>query len=105
MIKVRIPPSPTGLLHIGTVRTALYNFLFAKHGDADGPGTMVLRIEDTDQARSTKEFEDDIVNGLIKLGIAGDEGVHAGGDFGPYRQSERTAIYQKYLQQLVDGCY
>ncbi len=102
MIRVRIPPSPTGLLHIGTVRTALYNYLFAKHGDKDGPGTMVFRIEDTDKVRSTKEFEDDIVNGLVKLGIAGDEGVHAGGDYGPYRQSERTDIYKKYLKRLVD---
>ncbi len=64
-IKVRIPPSPTGLLHIGTVRTALYNYLFAKH---EG-GTMVFRIEDTDKERSTKEFEEDIINGLMKLGI------------------------------------
>lgn len=102
MIRVRIPPSPTGLLHIGTVRTALYNYLFAQHGDNDGPGTMVFRIEDTDKARNTAEFEKDIINGLVKLGIAGDEGVHAGGDFGPYRQSEKTEVYQKYLQQLLD---
>jgi glutamyl-tRNA synthetase len=102
MIRVRIPPSPTGLLHIGTVRTALYNFLFAKHGDADGPGIMVFRIEDTDKERSTKEFEEDIIDGLVKLGIAGDEGMHAGGDHGPYRQSERGQIYKQYLKQLVD---
>lgn len=96
MIKVRIPPSPTGLLHIGTVRTALYNYLFAKH---EG-GTMVFRIEDTDKERSKPEFEKDIIDGLMKLGIAGDEGVHLGSK--GYRQSERTELYQKYLQQLLD---
>ena len=97
-IRVRIPPSPTGLLHIGTVRTALYNYLFAKHNG----GTMVFRIEDTDKERGTKEFEDDIINGLVKLGIAGDEGVHVGGKYGPYRQSERTEIYKKYLIELLE---
>ncbi|MBN2095861.1 glutamate--tRNA ligase [Candidatus Peregrinibacteria bacterium] len=96
MIRVRIPPSPTGLLHIGTVRTALYNHLFAKHNG----GTMVFRMEDTDKERSTKEFEDDIINGLVALGLAGDEGVHLGTK--GYRQSERTGIYQKYLQKLLD---
>jgi glutamyl-tRNA synthetase len=98
MIRVRIPPSPTGLLHIGTVRTALYNFLFARHNK----GQMVFRIEDTDKERSTKEFEKNIIDGLVQLGIAGDEGVHVGGKYGPYRQSERTEIYTKYLQQLLD---
>lgn len=97
MIRVRIPPSPTGLLHIGTVRTALYNYLFAKH---EG-GKMVFRIEDTDKERSTKAFEDDIVSGLEKLGIAGDEGVHIPGSKG-YRQSERTELYTKYLKKLLD---
>jgi len=101
MIRVRIPPSPTGLLHIGTVRTALYNYLFAKHGDTDGPGKMIFRIEDTDKERSTKEFEDDIINGLVKLGIAGDEGVHIPGDKG-YRQSERTDVYTSDLKKLLD---
>ena len=96
-IRVRIPPSPTGLLHIGTVRTALYNYLFAKHNG----GTMVFRIEDTDKERSKKEFEDDIINGLVKLGIAGDEGVHIKGDKG-YRQSERTEVYAKDIKQLLD---
>jgi nondiscriminating glutamyl-tRNA synthetase len=96
-IRVRIPPSPTGLLHIGTVRTALYNYLFAKHNG----GTMVFRIEDTDKERSTKEFEDDIVNGLVKLGIAGDEGVHIKGTKG-YRQSERTEVYAKDIKKLLD---
>ncbi len=97
MTRVRIPPSPTGLLHIGTVRTALYNYLFAKQNG----GKMVFRIEDTDKERSTKEFEDDIVNGLVKLGIAGDEGVHIPGDKG-YRQSERTDVYTADLKKLLD---
>ena len=97
-IRLRIPPSPTGLLHIGTVRTALYNYLFAQKMGGD----LVLRIEDTDKARSTKEFEDDIVKGLQNLGLAGNEGVHVGGDFAPYRQSERTDIYQGYLKRLVE---
>ncbi|MDH5597430.1 MAG: glutamate--tRNA ligase family protein, partial [Candidatus Peregrinibacteria bacterium] len=97
-VRVRIPPSPTGLLHIGTVRTALYNYLFAKNQG----GTLVLRIEDTDKERSTKEFEEDIVSGLVKLGIAGEEGVHVGGELGPYRQSEKTEVYKRYLGQLID---
>ncbi|MBN2306845.1 glutamate--tRNA ligase [Candidatus Peregrinibacteria bacterium] len=100
MIRVRIPPSPTGLLHIGTVRTALYNYLFAKHGDADGPGKMVFRIEDTDKERSTKEYEKDIIDGLVRLGIAGDEGIHVPGDKG-YRQSERTDVYKSDLERLL----
>lgn len=95
-IRLRIPPSPTGLLHIGTVRTALYNHLFAKHNN----GTVIFRMEDTDKERSTKEFEKDIIDGLVKLGLAGDEGVHMGQD--GYRQSERTEIYTKYLKQLLD---
>jgi len=98
MIRARIPPSPTGLLHIGTARTALYNFLFARHNH----GVMVFRIEDTDKERSKKEYEENIASGLAKLGIIGDEGVGLGGKFGPYRQSERTDIYKKYLQQLLD---
>ena len=98
MIRVRIPPSPTGLLHIGTARTALYNFLFARHNK----GQMVFRVEDTDKERSKKEYEENIASGLKKLGIIGDEGVGLGGEYGPYRQSERTEIYKKYLQRLLD---
>ncbi|MBU0727501.1 glutamate--tRNA ligase, partial [Patescibacteria group bacterium] len=96
-VRVRIPPSPTGLLHIGTVRTALYNYLFAKHES----GKMIFRIEDTDKERSKKEYEEDIINGLVKLGIAGDEGVHIPGDKG-YRQSERTDVYTADLKKLLD---
>lgn len=97
MIRVRNCPSPTGLLHIGTVRSALYNYLFAK---SQG-GTVVFRIEDTDKERSTKEYEEDIINGLVKLGIAGDEGVHIEGDKG-YRQSERTEVYTDDLKRLLE---
>lgn len=98
-IRVRIPPSPTGLLHIGTVRTALYNYLFAKHHG----GAMVYRMEDTDKERSRREYEEDITKGLQKLGIIGDEGLHSGGPHAPYRQSERTEIYKNYLKQLVES--
>ena len=96
--RVRIAPSPTGYLHIGTARTALFNFLFArKHG-----GQFILRIEDTDPKRSKKEYEENIYEGLKWLGIMWDEGPDIGGDYGPYRQSERVDIYEKYLRQLLD---
>ncbi|MCI0619645.1 glutamate--tRNA ligase [Candidatus Wolfebacteria bacterium] len=86
----RFPPSPTGYLHIGRARTALFNFLFTKHYD----GKMIFRLEDTDKARSKKEFEKDIVEGLDWLGITYDEG--------PFRQSERTKIYQTYLRAMIE---
>jgi len=97
-IRVRIAPSPTGLLHIGTVRTALFNYLFARKNG----GTFILRIEDTDKERSTKEAEETILSGLTNLGITPDEGPEQGGDFGPYRQSERTYIYKPYIEKLID---
>ncbi len=98
-VRVRFAPSPTGALHIGGVRTALYNYLFARqHG-----GRFILRIEDTDQSRFVSGAEAYINEALQWLGIAPDEGVLEGGDFGPYRQSERQAIYQQYAQQLIDG--
>ena len=97
-IRVRFAPSPTGPLHIGGVRTALYNYLFAKkHG-----GDFLLRIEDTDQKRYTKGAEDYIVETLKWFGISPDEGPQSGGDFGPYRQSERKPMYKKYAVQLVE---
>ncbi|MEM9857326.1 MAG: glutamate--tRNA ligase [Bacteroidota bacterium] len=97
-VRVRFAPSPTGALHIGGLRTALYNYLFArKH-----KGTMVLRIEDTDQARYVPEAEAYINQSLNWLGITPDEGPDQGGSFGPYRQSERKDVYQKYIQQLID---
>lgn len=89
-VRVRIAPSPTGFLHIGTARTALFNYLFAKHHG----GEFILRIEDTDIERSEKRFEKDIIEGLKWLGITWSEGL--------YRQSERIAIYEKYLNQLLE---
>lgn len=97
-IRTRIAPSPTGLFHIGTARTALFNYLFAKHHK----GTFIVRIEDTDKERSKKEFEIDILGGLKQLGIEWDEGPDSSGAYGPYRQSERTEIYKKYLDILLE---
>ncbi len=99
-VRVRFAPSPTGPLHIGGVRTALYNYLFARqHG-----GEMVLRIEDTDQTRFVPGAEDYIIEALDWLGIKFDEGVHIGGPYGPYRQSDRKAMYRQYAEQLLrDG--
>ncbi len=97
-VRVRIAPSPTGLLHIGTARTALFNYLFSKKND----GVFILRIEDTDKARSKEKFERNVIDNLKGLGIQPDEGPEAGGDYGPYRQSERTEIYRKYLNKLLE---
>ena len=100
-VRVRFAPSPTGALHIGGVRTALYNYLFAKKHDGD----MLLRIEDTDSARFVPGAEDYIVESLSWLGIKIDEGVGAKsvGPHAPYRQSERKAIYRKYVDQLLEA--
>lgn len=96
-VRVRFAPSPTGALHIGGVRTALYNYLFAKqHG-----GDMILRIEDTDSQRFVPGAEAYIIEALDWLGIKFDEGVGYGGNFAPYRQSERKEIYRKYVDQLL----
>ena len=96
-IRVRFAPSPTGPLHIGGVRTALFNYFFAKkHG-----GTFVLRIEDTDQNRYVEGAEDYIKNALDWCNIPFDEGPGKEGDFGPYRQSERKDLYQNYADQLI----
>lgn len=97
-VRVRFAPSPTGGLHIGGVRTALYNYLFAKKNGGD----FILRIEDTDQSRFVPGAEDFIKNSLDWLGLTPDESPWNGGDFGPYRQSERKGIYSKYAQQLLD---
>ncbi len=97
-IRVRDAPSPTGHLHIGNARTALFNYLFARHNK----GTMVLRIEDTDQKRNVKGGSKSQMENLHWLGIDWDEGPDKGGDYGPYRQSERKEIYQKYIDQLID---
>ncbi len=103
-IRARMAPSPTGPLHIGTARTSLYNFLFARHFG----GTYVLRIEDTDLARSTADFERDIIDNLHWLGITWDEGPQvAGGEdigpFGPYRQSQRSELYAAEAARLLES--
>ncbi len=99
-VRVRFAPSPTGALHIGGVRTALYNYLFAKQHNGD----MVFRIEDTDSSRFVPGAEEYIIESFRWLGIPFDEGVSFGGKYGPYRQSERRAIYKKYVDQLLaDG--
>lgn len=96
--RVRIAPSPTGKLHIGTARTALFNWLFARQYG----GVFALRIEDTDLDRSRLEHEQDIIENLRWLGIEWDEGPDIGGEFGPYRQSERQKYYAGYLEGLLD---
>lgn len=96
-VRVRFAPSPTGPLHIGGVRTALYNYLFAKkHG-----GDFILRIEDTDRTRFVEGAEDYIIESFKWLGLSFDEGQGIGGDFGPYKQSERKPIYKQYALELV----
>ncbi len=97
-VRVRFAPSPTGPLHIGGVRTALYNYLFARQNG----GQMILRIEDTDQTRFVPGAEQYIIEALDWLGIKFDEGVHIGGPYGPYRQSDRKAMYRQYAEQLVN---
>lgn len=98
-VRVRMAPSPTGFFHVGSARTALFNYLFARHHG----GAFVLRIEDTDQSRGDAEYERVIYDALAWLGLEFDEGPQQGGPHGPYRQSERTSIYQGYAQQLLDS--
>jgi len=95
-VRVRFAPSPTGFFHIGSARTALFNWLYARHTG----GVFVLRIEDTDQARNSAEFLNVIYDSLHWLGLGWDEGPKAGGPHGPYLQSERSAIYREYLEKL-----
>ena len=97
-VRVRFAPSPTGPLHIGGVRTALYNYLFAKKSG----GTFILRIEDTDQARYVEGAEEYIMESLEWCGIIIDEGIREGGKYGPYRQSDRKAIYRQYADLLIE---
>ncbi|MGM0608783.1 MAG: glutamate--tRNA ligase [Candidatus Muiribacteriota bacterium] len=98
MVRVRFAPSPTGFLHIGGARTALFNWLFAKkHG-----GKFILRVEDTDKKRSTSDSEEAIYSSLKWLGLDWDEGPGKNGEYGPYRQSERIELYKKYIKKLLD---
>jgi len=96
-VRVRIAPSPTGFLHVGTARTALFNYLFAKKQG----GKFILRVEDTDLERSDKKYEKEIFDGLKWLGIEADESPEIGGRYVPYRQSERIAGYRKYIEKLL----
>ncbi|MEO1713922.1 MAG: glutamate--tRNA ligase family protein, partial [Bacteroidota bacterium] len=98
-MRVRFAPSPTGALHIGGVRTALYNYLLAKQQG----GTFILRIEDTDQTRYVEGAEAYIIEALQWCGFTPDEGPGFGGDYGPYRQSERKDLYGQYAQQLLEA--
>lgn len=100
-IRVRIAPSPTGDPHVGTAYIALFNLIFARHHK----GKFVLRIEDTDQTRSRPEYETNILKALHWCGIEWDEGPDIGGPYAPYRQSERTELYQKYAYQLIERGY
>ena len=98
-VRTRFAPSPTGYLHVGGARTALFNWLYARqHG-----GTFILRIEDTDEKRNTEEARQVIYDGLNWLGLDWDEGPDKGGPFGPYQQSERSDIYAKHLATLEAG--
>ena len=96
-IRLRFAPSPTGLLHVGGLRTALYNYFFAKRSN----GKLILRIEDTDQNRLVENAEEDLIDMLLWAGIKFDEGPHIGGDYGPYRQSERLSIYKDFYYDLI----
>jgi len=98
-VRTRFAPSPTGYLHVGGVRTALFNWLYARHHG----GQFILRVEDTDTARNTEDATQAILDGLRWLSIDWDEGPEAGGDCGPYFQSQRTDIYERYLQRLLDA--
>ncbi len=98
-VRVRIAPSPTGAPHVGTAYIGLFNYVFARvHG-----GQCVIRIEDTDQARSERRYEEDILSSLRWVGLAWDEGPDVGGAYGPYRQSERLHVYREQVQQLLDS--
>lgn len=99
MVRTRFAPSPTGYLHIGGLRTALYAYLFAKKHN----GKFILRIEDTDQTREVEGAVDIIISALDKAGIHYDEGPIVGGEYGPYVQSQRKDIYLKYAQKLLDS--
>ena len=98
-VRVRYAPSPTGVPHVGNIRTALFNWLFARHNG----GRLIVRIEDTDQARTQTGAIEAILESLRWLDLDWDEGPEVGGEFGPYLQSERLEIYDRYAQQLLDS--
>src|SRR5678816_4637008 len=98
-VRVRFAPSPTGFFHIGSARTALFNWLYARHTG----GKFILRIEDTDKERNSEAFLNLIYDSLSWLGLNWDEGPKVGGDFGPYFQSQRNEIYERYLKKLQDA--
>ena len=105
-VRVRMAPSPTGSPHVGLVRTALFNYAFARHAALSGqPATFVLRIEDTDKERSTEESYEAILDLFRWLGLDWDEGVEVGGPYGPYRQSERGDLYRDVLARLAGSSY
>jgi len=98
-VRVRFAPSPTGALHIGGIRTALYNYLFARQNG----GTFILRLEDTDRTRFVPEAEAYIKEALSWCGMTPDEGPDQGGNYGPYRQSERKSMYKQYAEQMIEN--
>jgi nondiscriminating glutamyl-tRNA synthetase len=98
MVRVRYAPSPTGHIHVGNARTAIFNYLYARHED----GTFIVRLDDTDLERSTEENIDSMLDDIRWLGLDWDEGFLKGGDLGPYRETERKPLYDRYLQQLLD---
>jgi Glutamyl- and glutaminyl-tRNA synthetases len=98
-IRVRFSPSPTGIPHVGLIRTALFNWAYAKrHG-----GKFIFRVEDTDATRDSEESLEQIIQGLHWLGIEWDEGFGVRGEFGPYRQSERREVYQEVIDKLIES--
>ena len=98
-VRVRYAPRPTGFFHVGGARTALYDYLLAKKTG----GSFIIRIEDTDQKRYNPDSVRDLLNGLRYLGLDWDEGAEVGGNYGPYTQTQRLDIYQKYSRQLLDS--
>src|SRR5690606_1649264 len=98
-VRVRFAPSPTGYIHLGSLRTALFNYLFARHTG----GKFILRIEDTDRTRFVEDAVDNLLGSMKVLGLDYDEGPVVGGEYGPYYQSERLEIYRKYAMELVEN--
>ena len=99
VVRTRFAPSPTGFLHVGGIRTALYAWLLARQND----GKFILRIEDTDKAREVANSDQHIIDSLNALGLNYDEGPDVAGDYGPYRQSERIDIYKRWAKKLLDS--